>query len=171
MALSGFVSGSLAYLIAAPLFLLKTRGQAAAQTKRSLVWPGAPLEFWTGATPLVARGALLTAGQMMGYDGTKKVCRQRGWLDEGPALHLAAAVAGAFCAASFSAPADVLQTRLMSGGANSMLAGARAIALAEGPAGFFRGWGVNVMRLIPTFCVGSSIYEQSRLFFGLSYLQ
>lgn len=174
MAASGMASGSLAYLVSAPLFLLKTREQAGVQTGKPLVWPRAPADFWTGSTPMVVRGALLTAGQMMGYDGTKKFCRQHGLLSDGPALHVCAALVAALCAASFSAPADVLQTRLMQGGdgqPQGILRCALAIARADGLSGFFRGWGVNIIRLVPTFIVGSTIYEQSRALFGLAYLQ
>ena len=59
----------------------------------------------------------------------------------------------------------------MSGEASSLLGGAANIAKSDGPAGFFRGWGLNVVRLVPTFCVGASIYEQSRILFGLSYMK
>lgn len=110
----------------------------------------------------------------MGYDATKKVCRQHALLLDGPVLHACAATAGAICAATFSAPADVLQTRLMScghGASAGMLGCALLIARAEGLSGFFRGWTPNLMRLVPTFVVGSTIYEQLRVLFGMPFLE
>ena len=68
MAVAGLTSGSLAYFVSAPLFLFKTRSQASAQLGAASV-PALPPTFggyWVGCTPMVVRGALLTAGQMAG---------------------------------------------------------------------------------------------------------
>lgn len=172
MALSGFISGSLAYFAAAPLFLLKTRGQAAAQTGSQLEYPSSLQGYWRGSGPMVIRGALLTAGNMMGYDATKKLCTQFGVMSDGPALHVCAATAAAFCAATASAPADVLQTRMQSnssGQSGGAVRCASAIFRADGIPGFFRGWTISVARLVPTFIVGSTIFEQARALMGLPY--
>ena len=82
MMLAGLASGSVAYAFAAPLWLLKTRSQAAAQLGRAEPLPRSPLGYWLGCSPLVVRGALLTSGQMAGYDATKRLCRDR--LGDGP---------------------------------------------------------------------------------------
>ena len=72
MAAAGLLTGAVAYLAATPLWLVKTRAQAhaassVAATARLLpaTLPGA----WRGCTPLVIRGACLSSGQMLGYDG------------------------------------------------------------------------------------------------------
>ena len=206
MALAGFLSGSLAYFVIAPLWLLKTRAQAAPQLGDALqplpssLIPG----YWVGCTPLVLRGALITAGWTSGYESTKRLLRER--TGEGPLLHCCAGTCAGIGAATLSAPADVLQTRMQShkgggggggagGGAGggggggggrggkggkgantphtppspAVLSSARAIWAADGVSGFFRGWSVSVMRLVPTVIFGSLIYEQSRRLLGLGY--
>lgn len=171
MAIAGMLTGSIAYLVCAPIFLIKTREQAAAQLKTRFPLPRSVREAWLGAGPLVIRGALLTGGQLTGYDGTKRFVKQRRWLDDGPILHAVAAVVAALCAASFSAPADVLQTAMQTQPGRSAAACARDTWSQRGVAGFYRGWSANVARLIPTIGVGTSIYEQVRRAFGLRYLE
>lgn len=89
MLLSGFCSGASGYLLAAPLWLFKTEGQAkhhhhisnptsisstaASQIQRGLVEQIKHL--WRGSAALVVRGALLSAGQMAGYDFTKHTAK------------------------------------------------------------------------------------------------
>eukprot|EP00966_Prymnesium_polylepis_P018187 419568-Prymnesium_polylepis.2 len=60
---------------------------------------------------------------------------------------------------------------MQSGGAASFGAAAAAVLRSDGPSGMFRGWTANVMRLIPTFIVGSTIYERCRLAAGLGYMK
>ena len=175
MAVAGLASGSLAYFVAAPLMLFKTQGHAAAELGPRGVAPRpATLDgLWLGCTPMVLRGALLTAGQMAGYDATKRFGRQLGVTD-GPLLIAGAAGTAALCASTFAAPADVLQTRVQSrGGGGSLTAlhsHAAAIVREGGPGALFRGWTLSVARLGPTFLVGTSIYEQCRRWLGMDYL-
>jgi len=178
MAVAGLISGSLAYVIATPLWLLKTRTQVAAQLKIPVKWPRSVRGYWIGCSPLVMRGALLTAGQMAGYDATKKTCTHHALLHDGPVLHAAAAIVAGLCASSLSAPADVVWTRLQSSGLGSASGEAigvvgcvTAIAREGGPGAFYAGWTANVLRLAPTFVVGSAIYEQARCFLGLGYMR
>jgi hypothetical protein len=181
MALSGFLTGALAYFIAAPLWTLKTRSQANAQKASEGValtplHPQRLTGYWVGCGPLVIRGALLTSGQLLGYDATKRLARSQG-LPEGPAVHVGAAIVAGFLAATFSAPADVLMTRLQS---SLPAQGARRTGLVplaqmiwrdEGVRGFGRGWSVNVLRLAPTTVIGSLIVEQVRSLLGVGYLR
>jgi hypothetical protein len=112
---------------------------------------------------------------MAGYDATKRFGKRLG-LADGPALQGCAAVAAALCASTLSAPADVLQTAVMSsqpregGGGMSLRAAAHSVWRTAGVHGFFCGWSVNVTRLVPTFLVGSTIYEQTRAVLGLKYM-
>jgi len=122
----------------------------------------------------VLRGALLTSGQMLGYDGTKTKAKELGASDS-IVLHVAAATVGGFCAATLSAPADTLLTQLQSAGQRgkaygSILECATSMLKDAGPGVFFRGWTANFMRLAPTFACGSVIYEQVRLKLGLGYM-
>ena len=172
MLTSGFVCGSLAYLIAAPLWLMKTRCQADAQLAIGVLYPSTVAEFWCGCGPLVLRGALLSGGQMLGYDGTKTVAKREGWARDGPLLHVQAATAAALCSATFSAPADVVMCRVQTDPASVRLVWAiRSVWKEEGFRGFFRGWVANVSRLMPTFVVGANVYEQTRLMLGLSFME
>ena len=118
MAVVGLLSGSFAYLLSAPLWLLKTRSQAESQFGSSFKAPPLPLSlggYWTGSTPLVLRGALITAGWTSGYDATKRLVRdQQKVLSDGPLLQGVAGVVAGIGAATLSAPADVLQTRMQS---------------------------------------------------------
>lgn len=95
--------------------------------------------YWQGCGPLIARGALLTAGQMCGYDGTKTFARRSG-LPDGPALHVAGATVAGALAATFSAPADVLLTRYQSQGSKGLLRCAREIWAAQGQPFVDRKW-------------------------------
>ena len=49
----------------------------------------------TALTVICARGALITAGQLTGYDYTKKAVRSAGLLEDGPVLHVLASVVSA----------------------------------------------------------------------------
>ncbi|CAE7881827.1 ucpB, partial [Symbiodinium necroappetens] len=90
---AGLMSGSFAYFTGAPLWLVKTRMQAAVQfaadgaSTAVQIYPVHLSDYWRGCSPLILRGALLTAGQMFGYDGTKTAGRRLGYKD-GPVLHV-----------------------------------------------------------------------------------
>lgn len=171
MALAGLISGTLGYYCAAPAFLLKTRAQAAVESGVALEYPTSKAGWMRGSGPLVLRGALLTAGNMMGYDATKTALKRHRVMEDGWALHATAACTAGVCAATLSAPADVVQTRMQMSGGQGALACVRSIATGpDGPLlGFFRGWGVSVARLMPTFVCGMTIYEQARVALGLRY--
>lgn len=178
MVVSGFASGALAYLVGTPLWLLKTREQTGVQLHRDglaaleISYPACVSGYFRGASPLVIRGALVTAGQMLGYDYTKASCKARGLLADGPVLHVFAATAAGFWASTFSAPADVVMTRYQSAGTMTPTLADCAMTIwrERGACGFFRGWSANLARLCPTFILGSAIYEQMRLLLGLGYM-
>ncbi|CAJ1341887.1 unnamed protein product [Effrenium voratum] len=173
---AGLAAGSLAYFVGAPFWLVKTRLQAAAQFAADGlagkdIYPArfGP-DYWQGCSPLIVRGALLTAGHMFGYDGTKTTARRLG-VEDGPLVHVAAATVAGFCAASFSAPADALMTQYQSSDSPGLVTCAGQMLRSRGPSAFFRGWTANFLRLAPTFTVGSLIYEQCRLCLGLGYMR
>ena len=172
MAIAGLLSGCIGYLVATPLFLLKVRTQASAQTRKWAPSPSTVGGYWLGGTPMVARGALLTAGQMAGYDGSKRIGRQLG-LRDGQSLVACSACTAGLCAATLSAPADAITTHMQSraGDGASMYASAAQIVRERGAIGLFRGWGVSLARLVPTFVVGTTIYEQARRSLGLKHMR
>ena len=213
MAVAGLLSGAFGYFACAPLWLVKTRWQVAAQVRaeahkdlerrlaaatssssaeaaereafaaavrRAEALPAlsVPSRFWLGAGVIVFRGACLTAGQMLGYDGCKTVvaANNNALLEDGPALHVTAAVVAGFSAATTSAPPDVIMTRYQSappGRFRNVGHCVRAMWDEGGgsPRVFFRGWTASFMRLAPTFIFGITIYEQSRRVLGLPYLK
>lgn len=176
MLLGGLFAGSSAYFIAAPLWFVKTRLQTAVQAQSEGANPRAMplhvLEYWRGCTPLVVRGALLSTGQMVGYDFTKRTCKRKGWLEEGSQLQLLGSCVGGICAATYSAPADVLMSRyLASGEQMGLLQCGYKIWCEGGVLGFFRGWSMNVARLGPTSVIGILLYEQTRTLLGLEPMQ
>ena len=117
----------------------------------------------------------MTAGQMLGYDATKTLLKSRDVRDS-PVLHVVAATVAALTAATLAAPADALQTRYQSslgtGAASteSVHECARRMLLREGPRVFFRGWTAQFIRLVGTFTLGTTVYEQTRRLLGLGFL-
>ena len=123
MTLSGFATGAVAYWLSTPLWNLKTLRQSSPQlasphapapapapsavtaprvspttpTLLSVFGEGGVASLFRGAVPLVIRGACLSGGGMLGYDGTKTFAVRHSLLEDGPALHLAASVISAFC--------------------------------------------------------------------------
>ena len=113
----------------------------------------------------------MTVGHLSGYDLTKTVLRDRNILDDGPTLVCLSAVAGGVGASTTSAPADVIMSRHMAaGGMKTVLECCRELYYEAGIFGFARGWGANIIRYVPTFLVGSSIYEGVRVQLGLGYM-
>jgi hypothetical protein len=81
-----------------------------ARTVADLWADGGLKGVFRGATPLVVRGACLSAGNMLGYDGTKTWFKTTGTLPDGALLHVIASVVSAGCATLLGAPADNAMT-------------------------------------------------------------
>lgn len=71
--------------------------------------------LWNGSSVLMMRGATLSSSQLMGYDGTKSICIENGFLEDGPALQLLASVIGSLTLTVFTMPLDVVLTRYQTG--------------------------------------------------------
>lgn len=199
MFLAGFLSGAMAYAITTPLYGIKNRligdaglvvdgklvtGARAGQPKhyRNLVHAGGKIAasegvggLWRGVAPMVVRGSLLNAGHTMGYDYTKTFCQQRGWLEDGPPLHVLASVNAALLMCTLSCPADVVATRYQSGPLlghrfTSPAHCAMAIVREEGLQAFYQGWTPFFLRHAPLLCVLMPLYEQFRYALGLGYM-
>ena len=53
---------------------------------------------------LIGRGAAVTGGQFLGYDGTKTIMKENKIMEDSFRLHIVAAIAAAFCTATFCLP-------------------------------------------------------------------
>ena len=129
---------------------------------------------------MVVRGAALSAGQFLGYDGAKKFFRnnneqrKRGEatlfaisLEEGPLLHFVSSLSAAFFATTFCLPFDLILNRY----ANAKLVGKEYRNLldcavqnvrSDGVNVLFRGWTYMFVRVASIFCVYMPAYEQVR---------
>lgn len=109
--------------------------------------------LYRGVGATSSRAALLSAGQLASYDHSKTFFVQQGWMQEGRALHMVAAIVSGLVATTVCNPADVLKSRLMvqrvggggvGGGVGVVTAWsvARSIWAQEGLVGFtgMRGW-------------------------------
>jgi hypothetical protein len=200
MAMAGFLSGAVGYGLSTPFFLMKTRLQAEAgrvgadgilQTgarkgKRpqyrhmahgfsEIIKNEGFLQLYRGGTALVIRGALLTAGQQLGYDGTKTFVKNKELMDDTPVLHVMASIIAGFMMSTFSAPADILMTRyqcapMMGIRYKNLWHCAVSIAQKEGVATFYRGWWPFFLRVAPLNSLNMPAYEQVRRLLGLGYL-
>eukprot|EP00937_MAST-01D_sp_MAST-1D-sp2_P007864 g7864.t1 len=144
---------------------------------RAIVGEESAAGLWRGSMALAARGAFISAGQFWGYDMCKTVCKERGLLLDGPALHTAAGVAAALSAATLAAPSDMLMTRYAtahavrpSGPYRSYVHCAVELTQQEGAGVWARGWWPMFVRMAPTFVLAMPLYEQLRRLLGLAYL-
>lgn len=125
---AGLISGSTAAAITNWADVLKIRAQAAkhrasdqgseiVRTWRTAVSivknEGGIPALWQGVGPNVQRAAILTACQVGTYDQTKTTIKQAGWLQEGLALHCAAAVVAGLVCAIATSPVDLAKSRIM----------------------------------------------------------
>lgn len=181
MTLAGFTTGAIGYGVSAPLWMTKTLGQAApelgvASPTMSELWAeGGIARFYRGATPLILRGACLSAGNMVGYDGTKTMAKAYGVTD-GPLLHGVASVISAATATALAAPADITMayvhtTRQRGHPFRGVLQCFGALIRERGLRSLFRGYPIFFLRMAPAFAVNLTIYEQARRLLGLGYLE
>ena len=197
---AGLVAGAAGYLASSPVYQIKTLAQAEAGKidQGGLLATGASAgqrprfhgvslasglstlrsdgALWRGSGTLMARGALLSAGMQLGYDGCKTASKKHGALPEGFALHAVASCAGAFGGCLCSTPADVVMTRYQAagmGGTNKyggVLACAADTVKADGPLALYRGFLPFFVRLCPVFIFSLPLTEQIRALMGLGYM-
>ena len=192
MFVAGLLAGAVGYLVSSPVYQVKTLAQAEAGLVENGVFAtGASLgkapryaslvqglgtlkrdgHLWRGAGALVVRGALLSAGMQVGYDGFKTWAKRRGMLEDGPVLHGLAACAGGVGAGVCATPADVVMTRYQASSTYRSAFGAAAdILRKDGVLAFYRGFTPFVVRLGPVFLISLPLTEQIRRLAGLGYL-
>ena len=192
MFVAGLLAGAVGYLVSSPVYQVKTLAQAEAGLLENGVFAtGASVgkapryaslvqglgtlkrggHLWRGAGALVVRGALLSAGMQVGYDGFKTWAKRRGALEDGPVLHGLAACAGGVGAGVCATPADVVMTRYQASSTYRSAFGAAAdILKTDGILAFYRGFTPFVVRLGPVFLISLPLTEQIRRLAGLGYL-
>ena len=192
MFVAGLLAGAVGYLVSSPVYQVKTLAQAEAGLLENGVFATgassgkAPRyasllqglgtlkrdgHLWRGAGALVVRGALLSAGMQVGYDGFKTWAKRRGVLEDGPVLHGLAACAGGVGAGICATPADVVMTRYQASSTYRSAVGAAAdILRKDGVLAFYRGFTPFVVRLGPVFLISLPLTEQIRRLAGLGYL-
>ena len=201
MFIAGLSCGAFAYFITSPLHVMKTRLQVEAnesissqfghnknnlssgqrhasgilENLKSIFDKEGVKGLWKGSSPVAARGALFTAGQMLGYDGFKTICKSNDIIEDGAKLHILSSVVAAFAATILSTPADFVMARYVSSSTSSsksetVLECIKLIYKENGILGFWRGSGICFVRVCPVMLSYSTIYEQLRYYFGLGYL-
>jgi len=197
MLLAGLLCGLVGSCITTPFHLIKTLQQAetaelaaasnnvgsgsapkvitvAGFLKRAFRKGDVCSRLFNGVVPVSIRGSVFTAGQMMGYDGTKTIAQKQYQIPDGPTLHVASAIISSLCVAFLTTPADLIVTRLMNH--NNHRASAidtMKIIYRENNGnifGFWRGFGVFFLRLTPVMLAYATVYEQLRKQFGLGYM-
>ena len=106
------------------------------------------LTYWRGATPTVARAAVVAATQLGSYDQAKEVYRDALGVAEGAKLHLMSAVTAGFIYSLVSLPLDTAKTRTQSqkplpDGSlkyRGVVGTVARIAREEGPLSLWRGF-------------------------------
>merc|ERR1711959_548092 len=177
---AGLIPGLIGYWFINPLYLVKTQLQAsaaqvAAGQREAPLYRGTAAglketfetggfrAMYRGSFPLMCRGGLISAGQMLGYDGSKTRLKSSGLLNEGPVLHGVSSVIAATSATLFGNPCDRLFTKFTTAkqageSYRSLLHCAQDIWLNEGPLAFYRGSFVFFLRSAPIFTLYFPIY-------------
>jgi len=131
--------------------------------------------LYRGASILCMRGALLTAGHLLGYDGTKDVMKNYGIVEDGPILHLLSSVSAALLASFFCIPADYTMTKYMSlrdrGFSDvSIIRLVRDERKKHGVFRFYRGLSLLTITLFPILTFNNLTYEYLRFQLGIGYM-
>lgn len=187
MTIAGFGAGVAAYWMTAPLWLAKTVGQAQAELApaenrlssrqvMSRLWSeGGIRRMFRGSGALVMRGTCLSTGNLLGYDGTKTLAQRYHIMNDGPALHMIAAIVSAGVGTTLAAPADVIMAyvhsaRLRRGHAfKDVRRCIHDLIRDHGIRGLWRGCAVFFATKTPSFVINLMIYEQMRRMLGLEY--
>lgn len=117
---AAFTAGGLAQLTANPADTIKVRVITSLKDGRhtTLVREAKQIfkaeglrGFWVGATPAIARGALVNMGELATYDSAKMFFSQ--YVQWAPALVACSTVTSGCISAALSTPADVVRTRIV----------------------------------------------------------
>eukprot|EP01080_Neovahlkampfia_damariscottae_P005495 gene5495-9312_t len=182
--LAGATTGAIGSSFVNPCDLIKVRQQA--------VFPGEKMPYknfftavrdivkqdgfrglYQGVGPTIVRAAVVTASQMGAYDHSKQHFLNNGW-DDNFKLHLMSALIASVNMAFWSSPVDVIKSRYM----NDLSASNRLYKSGfdcfmktiknEGILALYKGVMPNYFRLAGHCILALPIYEQFRMFLGLT---
>ena len=111
---------------------------------------------------------MLTAAQLSSYDHAK--VHLRAALGGGTLLHVAAALISGFVATAACNPADVVKSRVMSGGGMTGAGMVVDVWRREGLRGFYRGFLPAYARIGPTIFIQMPLAEALRSALGVQAL-
>lgn len=128
-----------------------------------------PGSLFSGLGANLIRGVLMTSSQVVSYDVAKSLLVDKlHWDPSTQSTHFTAAFIAGGVATTVCSPADVVKTRLMSGGATGE-SGVSILKNAlknEGVGFMFRGWSPSFIRLGPHTIVTFLVLEQLRQFYN-----
>ena len=126
--------------------------------------------LWRGTSATMARAALLSGSQLAAYDHSKHHLKKAQLMEEGPRLHIVAALISGVVACTCCNPADVVKSRLMREGSRALYATPFEVIKwtlrNEGLRGFMKGWMPAYARAGPTFFIQMPILEILRKALG-----
>ncbi|CAK9439982.1 uncharacterized protein LODBEIA_P40820 [Lodderomyces beijingensis] len=126
-----------------------------------------PRSLFRGLSPNLVRGVLMTASQVVTYDGAKSVLMDQLSMDPAKkSTHFSASLIAGLVATTVCSPADVVKTRIMNskGSGQGALSILKSALKNEGVGFMFRGWLPSFMRLGPHTIVTFLVLEQLRNF-------
>jgi len=178
---AGSFSGALGSFIAVPTDLIKIRFQGFSKDKPNpyphswaafmdIYRQGGVRGLYSGATPTVARAAILTGAQLSSYDHSKRTMLRSGLFADTPGTHLIASIISGLVTCTAVNPADVIKTRIMVDSKRELYRNPLDCVLKtlrnEGPGAFLKGWTANYLRLGPHFIVSLPLAEWIRVKLG-----
>lgn len=120
------------------------------------------LSMFRGCSPNIARGLLMTAGQIASYDQAKQMMLQSGFFHDNVGTHFGASLFAALVAATVTSPVDVVKTRIMS--AKTTYSGSWDCFVKtfknEGVGAFYKGYIPYTLRLGPQTILTFIFVEQ-----------
>ncbi|PBK70135.1 S-adenosylmethionine transporter [Armillaria solidipes] len=154
--LAGGLAGTSVDLLFFPIDTLKTRLQSAQGFARA----GGFVGVYKGIGSVVVGSAPGAAAFFSTYDTMKQVLPF-----QGPLAHVISASVGEVVACLIRVPTEVIKTRTQTGsyGAAQSWGAAKRVLADEGLRGFYRGFGITVMREIPFTSIQFPLYELLKL--------
>ena len=169
MFLAGFLSGALGYCISNPFWIIKTRMQTDKEllkfnykgtfsALKQIYKKEGLKKLYSGFHILTLRGALMNAGNTLGYHGSKIYLKKKYNLKDSPSLHIFSAINASILSTTLSTPIDYIMTHYFT--SNNYKNNINKNYL-------FKGWLVMFLRVTPIYIIYLPFYEQVRLNIGL----
>ncbi|KAK0455327.1 mitochondrial carrier domain-containing protein [Desarmillaria tabescens] len=154
--IAGGLAGTSVDLLFFPIDTLKTRLQSAQGFTRAGGFTG----VYKGVGSVAVGSAPGAAAFFSTYDTMKQVLPF-----QGPLAHMISASVGEVAACLIRVPTEVIKTRTQTGsyGAAQSWGAAKRVLADDGLRGFYRGFGITVMREIPFTSIQFPLYELLKL--------